>query len=270
MLKQRIITACLLLPWVIAAVLFLPSPYFAGISGFIFLCGIWEWTSLAGFSSLLSRLGSMFLFPLITLLLMIILHRLGRAVLEEGLFLFIAAFWLFVLYGLYRYPKNLLFSKSPSIGLISGAIALIPAWFLLVALQYKDPRYALYILVLVWVADSSAYFIGKRFGTHKLALAISPGKTWEGALGACIVSIFVIGIAYTILKPNTSFLSWQVLGLLAVIFSIIGDLFESAYKRVRNLKDSGRLLPGHGGVLDRIDSLTAAIPIFTIGFMFLN
>lgn len=92
----------------------------------------------------------------------------------------------------------------------------------------------------------------------------------EGAFGACIASFLIIIIGYSILHPNISLINWLILSIIAVTFSIVGDLFESAYKRIRNVKDSGTLLPGHGGILDRIDSLTAAIPIFTIGFMFFN
>lgn len=189
MLKKRVITVCLLLPWVVAAVLFLPSSYFAILSGLIFLWAIWEWTYLAGFLSLCSRMGCLFLFPFGVLLLMITLQQLGKEVLEEGFFLLIVAFWLLVLYSLYHYPKSFLFSKSRAIGLVSGGLAVVPAWFLLVALQYQDPRYALYILTLIWVADISAYFSGKRFGKHKLAPTISPGKTWKGHL-ARVLRVF--------------------------------------------------------------------------------
>ena len=146
----------------------------------------------------------------------------------------------------------------------------MPAWFLLVALQYRDPKLVLYILILIWTADISAFFIGRRFGRHRLAPSISPGKTWEGVLGALSVSFIIIAFGYPILQPGMSILNWVVLGVISVIFSVIGDLLESSYKRIRNVKDSGTLLPGHGGMLDRLDSLIAAIPVFTIGFMFFS
>ncbi len=270
MLKKRVITACFLLPSVVLAVIFLPSPSFAIISGLIFLLAIWEWTYLAGFESKISRTLCLLLFPLVILLLITILQWLGREVLEEGLFLLLVAFWLFALYSLYHYPKSLLFSESRVIGVISGCLVLVPAWVLLVALQYSEPKLVLYILALIWMADITAFFVGKRFGRHKLAPSISPGKTWEGVLGALSVSFLIIGLGYSILQPGMSILSWVILGIISVVFSIVGDLFESSYKRIRNIKDSGTLLPGHGGMLDRIDSLTAAIPMFTIGFMFFN
>ena len=153
-------------------------------------------------------------------------------------------------------------------GVVAGCLVLVPSWFLLVALQHRNPWLVLYILSLIWVCDIAAYFVGKRFGKYKLAPKLSPGKTWEGVLGAYVGGLFVILVGYHYLAQDHSLFSWVMLGLITITFSIVGDLFESLFKRLRNLKDSGTLLPGHGGVLDRIDSITAAVPIFAIGFMF--
>ena len=138
------------------------------------------------------------------------------------------------------------------------------------ALQHRNPWLVLYILSLIWVCDIAAYFVGKRFGKHTLAPKLSPGKTWEGVLGAYAGGLLVVIVGYLYLDQDLSLFSWVMLGLICITFSIVGDLFESLFKRLRNLKDSGTLLPGHGGVLDRIDSITATVPIFAIGFMFFS
>ena len=135
----------------------------------------------------------------------------------------------------------------------------------------KSLHFLLFLFVLIWGADTAAYFSGKKWGKNKLAPLVSPGKSIQGAVGAMIFSILLTFLALWI--GRDSFQGWfwaTVLSIITVLFSIVGDLFESMLKRRVDLKDSGQLLPGHGGLLDRIDSLTAAAPIFALGALLLG
>jgi phosphatidate cytidylyltransferase len=154
---------------------------------------------------------------------------------------------------------------------IAGVLVTLPCWASFVTLHARvdhGPLITLALLVIVWLADSGAYFAGKRWGHTRLAPVISPGKTWEGVLGGIITSAIVALLAGFWYSQS---LEWTLtlvpVVLLAVMFSIVGDLLESLMKRQVGLKDSGHIIPGHGGVLDRIDSLTAAAPMFLIGMM---
>jgi phosphatidate cytidylyltransferase len=149
-----------------------------------------------------------------------------------------------------------------------GWLALIATWVSVVQLQARSPALLLALMAIVWVADSAAYFAGRRFGKRKLAPAISPGKTWEGVYGALIaVAVYALallpfaeGAGYSAAIVPASVIAWVALAVALAGVSIVGDLFESQLKRMRGVKDSGKLLPGHGGVLDRIDALLAALP----------
>src|SRR3981081_199942 len=149
-----------------------------------------------------------------------------------------------------------------------GWLALTATWVAVVQLQARSPALLLALMAIVWVADSAAYFAGRRFGKRKLAPAISPGKTWEGVYGALIaVAVYALALlpfaqraGYSAAIVPASVIAWVALALALVGLSIVGDLFESQLKRNRGVKDSGKLLPGHGGVLDRIDALLAALP----------
>ena len=157
---------------------------------------------------------------------------------------------------------------------LTGWAVLLPTWLALVELRAIGPGLLLGLMAVVWIADSTAYFAGRKFGRHKLAPAISPGKTWEGVAGA-FFGVTLYGLAWGVgnssAAPFSSGLMWGMLLLwLLTIFSILGDLFESWMKRGAGLKDSGRLLPGHGGVLDRIDALTAAMPVAAIALLLKN
>jgi len=161
---------------------------------------------------------------------------------------------------------------SPAV-LLAGPFLLTAAWVSLVALHRIEdlgPVLTLVLLALIWVADSAAYFSGRAFGRHKLAPAISPGKTVEGVAGALAAVALVAVAVQLLLMPGISLAGWVVLALVVTLVSVTGDLFESFIKRRRGLKDSGRLLPGHGGVLDRIDSLIAAAPVFFLGLAMLG
>jgi phosphatidate cytidylyltransferase len=175
-------------------------------------------------------------------------------------------FWCLVITWLRRYAVNTLPFPVRTWAL-AGLLTLIPAWVALMNLHSTPdygPRYALFLLLLIWIADSGAYFVGRRWGRTKLAPRISPGKTWEGVVGALTVTLAVAGAGAVSLGVRR----WGAFILICVItvsFSVVGDLPESMLKRQYHTKDSGHLLPGHGGILDRVDSLTAAAPIFLLG-----
>jgi phosphatidate cytidylyltransferase len=145
--------------------------------------------------------------------------------------------------------------------IVAGVVVLVPAGYALAALE---PRQVLAALVLVWVADTAAYFVGRRWGRRKLAPAISPGKTWEGAWGGIAAAIAYAIICGTFLLGTAGWPAYIAVAALLAAISIVGDLFESATKRQAGVKDSGALLPGHGGILDRIDSATAVLPVVAL------
>lgn len=266
MLKQRIITAAILIPLVLAF-LFLASPqWFAIVTGLVTVGGAWEWSNLMTLKKYSLR---------IFYLALICLGMLGVMFLSIPSVLAIAFFWwllasvmvLFYPYG------NRFWNKNYMVRGCMGVLVLVPCW---AALNYiftqENGRYAiLFLFILIWGADSAAYFVGKKWGKHKLARYVSPGKSVEGLYGAlfCTVLIAVIILAACRI-PLHAWFGGVILSLITVIFSIIGDLFESMLKREAGIKDSGNLLPGHGGLLDRIDSLTAAAPIFAFEALLLS
>jgi phosphatidate cytidylyltransferase len=179
---------------------------------------------------------------------------LQRAGLQHALFVLTAFFWI-VLAPLWM-RRGVQPSQSVWIG-AAGFAVLVPAGLAMVRLE---PLVVLLVLVLVWIADSAAYFVGRAWGRRKLAPSISPGKTWEGVAGGLIgAALYAIILAF--FTDRGAWLALVVTALLLGMVSIVGDLFESAVKRQAGVKDSGSLLPGHGGILDRIDSATAALPL---------
>jgi phosphatidate cytidylyltransferase len=262
MLKQRLLTAMLLAPLVVFAVLYASLPWLAGILGVFVLIGAWEWSALSGCKSLAQRGGYT--------ALVAALMGLAYWQLQLGVYWLLLAcgFWGLALSWVQHYQqgRNLLPTSSLGRGL-SGLAVLLPGWVALLLLQQgHGSAWLLFLLALIWVADSGAYFAGRRWGKRKLADQVSPGKTWAGAGGALVAALTLTLIFARWQQWSGPSTGW-LLGLVAftVAVSILGDLLESLFKRVAAIKDSGRLLPGHGGVLDRIDSLTAAAPIFVLG-----
>jgi phosphatidate cytidylyltransferase len=177
--------------------------------------------------------------------------------------------WLTAIVWVLTYPKTASRWSHPWVLSVIGLFVLIPAWLAVVGLHgngESGPYFVIYLLSLIWVADSSAYFGGRRWGKRKLASAVSPGKTWEGAISAIIFSIFyALLAAYLFDIQGNQWLVFVVLSQVTVVFSIFGDLTESMFKRHAGIKDSGAIIPGHGGILDRIDSVVAAAPVFVVG-----
>jgi len=269
MLKQRIITAIILLLLFLSALFMLPQPGWIGLVILVVMQGTSEWTRLANLSGrfahaywwiTLAFVGAIVWFDADhTLAQHATLHMLVYAV-SALLWLAIVPFWLWMGWQV----RQLL-----PMALVGWAV-LIPTGLAMIDLRENSPQLLLGIMVLVWVADSTAYFTGRKFGKHKLAPSISPGKTWEGVLGALVgVSVYVlvvwvlIDLSHLIMFiPMILLASWCWVGL-----AVIGDLFESAVKRQAGVKDSGALLPGHGGLLDRIDALTSTLPLAALALL---
>lgn len=265
MLKARILTALLLLPVFLAALFYLPNPYWALLMLGMVLAGAHEWANIAGFSA-----PRGWIYVLLTLLAgLLLLPEANRpGILGYGIAF---AFWLILVpLWLFRQWRG----QNPVLLGLTGWVVLLPTWLALVELRDLGAGLLLGLMAVVWIADTAAYFAGRRFGKHKLAPAISPGKTWEGVAGA-FVGVTLYGAVWAMSDSSAApFRSGMPFGLLLLwvltMFSILGDLFESWAKRVGGVKDSGKLLPGHGGVLDRIDALTAVLPLAAFWLAFRN
>lgn len=270
MLKTRFATAVVLLTVFLSALFYFPAVYWAVLMLALIAVGGWEWAKLASFAKIgrwtfvvgLLLIGGVMLVAMMTF---DGTTRLTWVQVYSPAWLLVAiVFWL-VCVPLWLARGWRL--SAPWLLALVGGVVLIPVWLALVGLRAQSPLLLLGTIGCVWVADSAAYFAGRRFGRSRLAPAISPGKTWEGALGA------LLGVTlYGVLLSSVAQLSyWIIPGLwLITVFSIEGDLFESWMKRQSGVKDSGYLFPGHGGVLDRIDALTSALPVAAFVLLFLK
>ena len=265
--RQRVTTALVLAPLAIAAVLFLPTPWLAAFVAALLLAGLWEWTRFAGLDDTLPRAGVL---TANALMIAALVWGSGRGLVPLKLTALLGVLWWAVVPLWLAQPT---FASTDTQGarvlkLLAGSLCVLPAWCALGWLHAEPlgPRWTLFAIALVWAADSGAYFVGSKFGKHKLAPAISPGKTWEGVVGGMATAMLFAVVALKLLG-----LSWSALPALALLtavtagISVVGDLFESLMKRHAGMKDSGTIFPGHGGVMDRIDSLLAALPVFVVG-----
>ena len=263
MLKKRIITALILAPLIILAIFKLTNDQLAVFFAFITLVGAWEWSNLIGYTQIAKKLIYVFFIAISIMAVWIYIYDQHELV----FFTIVGVWWVVLLFVLMTYKSEWLKSKLlQKILMLSGFIVLVPAWFGLVKLHDYGIAMLLFFLVIVWAADIAAYFVGKRFGKNKLAPELSPGKSREGLIGALLASVLVayFGIQLFSLDKNTWLLFISLCVFVALI-SVVGDLYESLLKRSAGVKDSGKILPGHGGVLDRIDSITAAAPIYVLG-----
>ena len=271
MLKTRIITAIILLLVFLEAIFLLPRHGWALFCGGVAVLATWEW---GGFLKLAAT-ARVVLAGVMTLMIVAAIWFLpGMLGIGDGFayqgwwlgrFLLVPSvlFWALAVPLWLRYRWQL---KSLPIGLVVGLVVILPTWLALVQLRSLGPWPLLAIMAVVWMADIAAYFSGRAFGKRKLAPNISPGKTWEGAIGAGI-GVIAYGLILRASFPDYLDIAPPVLALglvLLTAISIIGDLFESLLKRQAGIKDSSQLLPGHGGVLDRIDSLTSTLPLVTL------
>lgn len=250
MLKARVVTALFLVAGLIGILFALPAPAVAVAFASIAAVAGWEWAGLIGLSGY-GRIG----YAALVLALCGIAHELAADIPLWGLS---ATFWLLLVPFWLKCRWSLV--AGGAVAWAIGLLLTVPTWAAMVALHQRSPWALIGVMALVWVADIAAYFSGRAFGRHKLAPAISPGKTWEGVAGAFAgTAVYGGALLATVGVPLFPFALPGVILLTAV--SIIGDLFESLAKRQAGIKDSSNLLPGHGGVLDRIDSLTSALPL---------
>lgn len=275
MLKSRIITALILIPIVIAALFMLPPLPFAIMIIAVSMLAAWEWGQFAGLGSptqrivlaILCGIGLAALYwPTYQSSLPLLAHPV-----VEGFLLASLGWWGLALIMVLFYPKSAqIWNKSYILRLLFGVLTIVPFFWGMITLRqygfeqnsYTGAWWLLYVMFLVWGADSGAYAFGKMFGKHKLAPKVSPGKTLEGLVGGLVTSALLAWLFSLYAPLNISLNTLLVCSVIAVIASVLGDLTESMFKREAGIKDSGNLIPGHGGILDRIDSLTAAVPVF--------
>ena len=281
MLKQRIVTAVLLLAGLIAATTLLSAFGFALFVSATVMLAAWEWCGLIGLDNQLSRAGYLTTIAMVLAGLFWALNISGDALGINQYRLAVilglgTLFWLLSLIILITYPANESAWNDQSKIASMGLFALIPIWAAVIQLKYLMPSGVLVIALIILVAavDVGGYFVGIRFGRSRLAPELSPSKSWEGVWGGLGLCLLVgIGMSWAAHIYIQNLQPWQfialvLLTLLTTFFSIIGDLLESMLKRNRNVKDSGGILPGHGGLLDRVDGLMAAAPIYTLLVMF--
>jgi phosphatidate cytidylyltransferase len=265
-LAQRVLTGIGLAAFIAAATLLLPSVWFAVLMAAFALLGAWEWSALAGWPSV----GRRFAYCAASMLVLLGTGWLlqsqggGWAVLLAGL-----TWWLVALAWVVRFQQGQAVDamNCPLVRLLVGWLILVPAWVAVVVLHSTPalgPWMVLYLVFLVATADSAAYFVGRRFGKRRLASNVSPGKSLEGVAGALLATT-IFATAAGLAFGFVPLLGFVVVSLITGLASILGDLSESVFKRRAGLKDSGSIVPGHGGILDRIDSYTAAAPIFVLG-----
>ncbi len=270
MLKTRIITALVLVPLTLAALFGLPPRAWGAVTLGVVVVAAAEW---AGLAALQKRGWMLFVGTTLFTGCVLLLDPAAGFTSERGwpgaivswicgaatvFWLLIAPVWL---------ASGRRIVSRPLLAIV-GWLVLIATWMAVVALQTRSPGLLLAMMAIVWIADTAAYFAGRRFGRRKLAPSISPGKTWEGVYGALVaVTIYAMlllplaaAAGYTRSPDAFAAAIWVALALLLAGLSIVGDLFESQLKRQRGVKDSGTILPGHGGILDRIDALSAAMP----------
>ncbi len=268
MLKQRLLTVAVILPLFLGIMFLAPNAVWAAVLTIAIGAAAFEWARLAGFSS-----SGRSLFVVLVVLscgLLLILSMLLPQTRFDSWFLYPVSM-VAVLFWVLWAPAALHFHwpmRGAWTGSIAGWLVLVPAWLAAVVMQ-REPLLLLLFLGAVWIADTAAYFTGRRFGKRKLAPRISPGKTIEGVAGAYVAVLIYIAIVLRVYWPEAApatYVALLVFGFILTSLSVEGDLIESWFKRQAGAKDSGDLLPGHGGVLDRIDSLTSTMPFAVLFF----
>jgi phosphatidate cytidylyltransferase len=269
MLKQRVITGIVLVLVLLGVVFYANYLSFVIALSLVFVLGGREWANLAGLKAgVLQWVYAIFL-GLLFGGFYLLAYELEHDVEEFLLYLFIPVliFWLTMLLYVKQFPHLPSFFNTTSALLFIGVFVLIPPWLGLVYLKALEPAGELVLtaIAIIAIADTGAYFSGKKFAKNKLAPELSPGKTIEGVIGGLVFNaVFVAAMSWYLDFSTEEILVFLVAALLTAAFSVLGDLFESLMKRHVGVKDSGALLPGHGGVLDRIDGWTAAMPVFVI------
>jgi phosphatidate cytidylyltransferase len=270
--RTRVLAALAMTPIAIAAILLLPTPWMVALAAIMFLAGLWEWFRLADIDDTLARTVLL----VVNMALMVAIVWGSRTsgglsyVLLQIMIVVGVAWWLVAMLWLRHFDFASNHETHARVfKLAAGTLAIVPAWCALAVLHGSEPdghRWLFVALAIVWAADSGAYFAGRHFGKRKLAPRISPNKTVEGLLGGVACGL-VVALAFAPFAGATlrQLPAVALVAIVAVLFSVVGDLFESLLKRHVGAKDSGDLIPGHGGVLDRIDGVIAALPVFALG-----
>lgn len=261
--RARLKSALWMIPLAVAAVLYLPTPWMGALMAAVLLAGLHEWTGMAGLHTPRGKQ----LYLLANAALMAALawtdgpgHRgLWLACLAGGAFWLLAALWLWRFDFLRE--RSI---RSRALKLLAGTLACVPAWSALVWIHGspQGPVWTLFVIGLIAAADSGAYLFGVNFGKRKLAPNISPGKSWEGFWGGLAATVALAALCLPLFdSPNAGYARFALLGLAVGIFSVVGDLLESLLKRHAGIKDSSSLIPGHGGLLDRLDSIVSGLVV---------
>lgn len=272
MLKQRLITGIFLAIIAIFGLLYLPlGNYFIAFVTLILALGAYEWNKMTKLSLLENIIWTLVLLTATTLTWLYWEKLL--TMFSNLFFLEMAVFWVLMMSALYFYPHKKDYLNNKWIRILIGLFLLGLTFDALVFVKHLGNIYLIFVALTIIFADTGAYFSGKAFGKHKLAPSVSPGKTWEGLLGALVLNavfavIFANYFGSEMIFTQESFLAnsiiWILIAWVISVMSVIGDLFESMIKRISGVKDSSNILPGHGGILDRLDGFTAALPTFVI------
>jgi len=264
MLKIRILTASILGAALLVSLFLLPPAWTVLVFALVLTLAAWEW---AAFGRVRGRGARLAYVAGVAVLLWLSWQWTESPAHLEVFLIAACAWWVMALLWLTLAPER----HQPALALLCGVPVLVPAFIALARVQVavrgfaRGPEMVLWMLLLVFAADIGAYFAGRSLGRHKLAPRVSPGKTWEGAIGG-LVAVGLVAFAGTV-HLGLPVAAGIAFGCAVGIFSVIGDLTESMFKRAAGLKDSGSLLPGHGGILDRIDSVTAAAPLYALGLL---
>ena len=271
-LQQRIVTALVLVGILVTAVVFLPLPGLALLFGMVVTISAWEWARLAGYAD--RSLRGVYVMGVVLVMLGLYWYcqlggtpNLDRI---QPLFGLAGLWWAIALLWIKGYPGSAVLWSTPAMLSLMGLLVLIPAWLAAVfLLTYEYGKLMLLAMViLVAGADIGAYFTGRQFGRRKLAPLVSPGKSWEGVVGGLLAVVILAVAAHQALELDRLSLAGAVaIAVAGALSSVVGDLLESMVKRQRGVKDSGTILPGHGGFLDRIDGITAAAPVVSLGLI---
>ena len=265
MLLQRIMTAVPLAVLAIWFVLTQSSDFLSYAFLFIMSIAAWEWSMLCGFNSPLIRIAYA---VIIGLSIWGVNALLANQILNVNLLMLVASvWWLLVIYKMSTSDPAPVSNKPSIAKMLIGFISLVPPLFAMIYVhdQQQGAYWLLYALSIVWVADTGAYFSGKRFGKNKLAPRLSPGKTREGFYGAVLATgLYSIAAGNLLGLSFIQLIELLIIGFFATVYSVAGDLFISMLKRERGVKDTGAILPGHGGILDRIDSVLSSAPLLAL------
>jgi phosphatidate cytidylyltransferase len=262
-LKQRIITAMVLAAVFIGVLLFCPPQVFALFAVIVSVVAAWEWANLCHLIQRRARLAYVGAMLVAATGLWLLMRNTALLSFQQLLFA-TCLWWAVALLWVQGYPSSVVFWQWRWVRMLMGLLVLVPCLLSLVYLRFSAGGQFMVIgvVLLVAAADIGAYFSGRALGRHKLAPRVSPGKSWEGVAGG-LIAVAVLGLFYAFARGLDARVVLAIM-LPAALVSVVGDLLESMLKRFRGIKDSGQLLPGHGGVLDRIDGLTAAVPVFTL------